>query len=78
MSGLDDTFRPNVDGKNILNYIYITSYNTAQFWFNTGTPTTFEDDLPLPLAPKNQTSYDELRQKNREDHAKKNQNPFYR
>jgi len=55
MSGLDDTFRPNVDGS----------------------PTALEDDLPLN-PPKNQTSYDELRQKNREEFSKKSQNPLYR
>jgi len=55
-SGLDDTFRPNVDVN----------------------PGTFEDDN-IPLSPpKNQTSYDELRIKNREEYTKKNQNPFYR
>lgn len=56
MTGLDDTYRPNVDG----------------------TPTTFED-VNIPLnPPKNQTSYDELRIRNREEYAKKSQNPFNR
>lgn len=43
-----------------------------------GTPNTFEEDS-LPLnPPKNQTSYDELRAKNRDEYAKKHQNPLYR
>lgn len=54
--GLDDTFRPNVDG-----------------------PTTHFEDIDLPLdPPKTQTSYDQLRQQNREVYAKKQQNPYYR
>ncbi|XP_037034362.1 OCIA domain-containing protein 1-like [Bradysia coprophila] len=61
MSGLDDTFRPNLDG-----------------------PASAVEDDNIPLSPpKNQTSYDELRLKHREDFAKKNpfqqnQNPLYR
>lgn len=55
-SGLDDTFRPNVDG-----------------------PATQFGDIDLPLdAPKNGTTYDQLRQQNRDAYAKKQQNPYYK
>lgn len=37
----------------------------------------FNDNLPLE-APKTSTTYEELRRKNREDHEKKMQNPYYR
>lgn len=55
-SGLDDTFRPNVDG-----------------------PATQFGDIDLPLdAQKNGTTYDQLRQQNRDAYAKKQQNPYYK
>lgn len=55
-SGLDDTYRPNLD-----------------------TPGNNFEEVDLPLEPpKHQTTYDELRQRNREEYVKKQQNPLYR
>lgn len=76
MSGLDDTFRPNVDGNSQFFYNFRFLCHLSQFI--TVSPSTFEDDN-IPLSPpKNQTSYDELRIRNREEYAKKAQNPLYR
>lgn len=41
------------------------------------TTTTYEDNLPLD-PPRNPTSYDELRQRNRDDYQQKQSNPYYR
>lgn len=46
---------------------------------NVDGPTTQFEDIDLPLDPsQSPTSYDEMRRKNRESYASKNNNPYYR
>lgn len=66
--GLDDIYRPNLDSE----YIPYSICEITKMIL--GTTQTFDAELPLE-TPKHTTSYDELRQKNREEYMKRQSIP---
>lgn len=71
MSGLDDTFRPNVDCKEGLADPQLNTELNPCLASLSAAATNFDDMLPLDPPPKNGTTYDELRKAHREEYQRK-------